>query len=129
MLIDEVTSYLVANAIGVTGVDIFVGSIPDRPDDVVGCYEYPGEPPLSTKDRRVYEHPRFQVLTRSKSYQVARLKAERIYQTLDGARGEFAGVNYAGIYALQSPFFLDRDDANRALIVTNYRAVKELSPT
>jgi hypothetical protein len=126
MLLEELSAFLQANDHPSAGL----GSLPGTPDDAFALYEYGGEAPQHVKDEQapVFETPRFQVITRSKSYMTARVKAERIYQLLAGYSGQIEGVRYARITALQSPFFLDRDDAGRARFVTNYAVRKELSP-
>ena len=130
MLLDEINDHLVANVAGVSGSDLFRSLLPATPDDAVALFEYPGEPTMHVKGRHgpVHELPRFQVLVRSKGYAAAREKAERVHRLLDGFSGELSGVGYGRITALQSPFFLSRDDSGRPRIVCNYRVIKEPSP-
>lgn len=130
MILDEIASLLEINGLGILGSSLYLGALPDKPDDAVGCYEYGGEAPLHTKDRRapVQELPRIQVITRSKSYQSAREKAEEVYRILSGFSGEAGGGYYGRITALQSPFFLLWDAGGRANIACNYRVRKTLSP-
>lgn len=137
MILTEISTLLETYGVGTPGVDLFEGFLPPPssspaiPEDAVALYEYPGEPPLHVKGRKapVHELPRFQVLTRSKFYAAARTKAEEIYRILDGFSGEIEGTGYGRITALQSPFFLSRDDGNRTLIACNYTTMKALSPT
>jgi hypothetical protein len=126
MILEEVSSYLSTNGHPSAGL----GSLPNTPDDAFALYEYGGSAPMLVKrvQAPVLEYPRFQVITRSKSYATARIKAERIYRLLAGYSGLMGGVGYSRVKALQSPFFLDRDDAGRARFVCNYEATKELSP-
>lgn len=131
MLHEEITSLLQAYGAAVSGVDFFFGAIPDTPNDVVGVYEYGGEPPLTAKGRAlpVNELARFQVLTRSAGYATGKARAETVHRILIGFSGALLGVEYARIAALQSaPFFLDRDDKGRFRFACNYQARKELSP-
>ena len=121
---------LVAHAAGVSGQSLWRGTMPTTPDDVVGLYEYAGEPPLHVRGdpAPAIEFPRLQVISRSKSYDAARFKAESIYRVLDGFSGTLNGVGYGWINALQSPTFLTRDENGRVYIVCSYRIQKELSP-
>lgn len=129
MISEEIAAYIEANGEGSVNTDLFFAGLPDLPDSATAIWEYGGEQPLHVKDRAgpVREFPRFQIIVRAKSYTVAREKAERIYRLLDGFKGELDGVGYASVRALQSPFFLGRDDKNRTQIVCNYQAAKELS--
>jgi len=126
MILEEVAAYLQAEGMGNAGL----GSLPNTPDDAYALFEYGGSAPMHVKQLQapILEYPRFQVITRSKSYSTARLKAERIYRLLTGYSGLMGGVEYSRVKALQSPFFLDRDDAGRARFVCNYSVIKELSP-
>ena len=130
MILEEVRNLLVAHAAGVSGQTLFRSALPATPDDVVALYETASEPPMHVRgDTDVaIEFPRVQVISRSKSYDAARYKAEAIYRALDGFSGSLNGVGYGWIHALQSPTFLSRDDMGRVLIVCNYRVLKELSP-
>lgn len=131
MLHDEIANLFSGHGAATFGGDFFVGSVPDVPADAVGFYEYGGETPLHTKDRRlpINELPRFQLLTRSVGYVAGRNRAETLHRILLGFRGGLVGVEYARIAAMQSsPFLLDRDDKGRYRFVCNYQARKELSP-
>lgn len=130
MILEEIGAYLQANGEGVVNTTLFFSGLPDSPDLAASFWEYGGEAPAHVKDQAgaVYEIPRFQVITRAKNYSQARAWAERIYRLLDGFSGGIEGVHYASIRALQSPFFLDRDEKNRPRIVCNYQVRKELSP-
>lgn len=129
MLLEDISTHLIENGAGGAS-SIFLGSIPDTPNDVVGLWEYGGSPPEHVKDQKlpVEELPRLQVITRSASYPTGRLKMEEIYQLLVGYEGVLNGVTYKSIRALQPPFYLDRDDKNRARFVCNFEVVKEVSP-
>lgn len=131
MLHEEITDLLQGHGAGTPGVDFFFAAIPDTPNDVIGVYEYGGEPPLTAKTQRlpVNELARFQVLTRSAGYATGKARAETVHRILIGFSGALLGVGYARIAALQSvPFFLDRDDKGRFRFACNYQARKEPSP-
>lgn len=135
-MLDDIEALLQSYNLGTPGSTLFQGQIPAQistgvptPDDVSALYEYGGSPPEHVKDLKapILERSRFQVITRSASYPTGRQKIEQIYQLLAGYRGVLNGVAYPGIRALQNPFFLDRDDKNRARFVVNFEATKEVS--
>jgi hypothetical protein len=131
MLTDEIQAKLHDDGHGRANVNLFYGDLPGALDDAVGIYEYAGLPPENTKNspEPYMEKPRFQVLSRSKSYSTARKKAEAIYRGLHGFSGKIKGVHYARIRALQAPFDLgSRDNSGRVQIVCNYEAWKQQSP-
>ncbi len=126
MIIDEILAHLAANDHPGGGK----GNLPATPDDAFALWEYGGEQGQHVKDQKApaIEKPRIQVIVRSKSYDTARLKAERIYRLLDGFSGSLVGVEYFDMRALQPPYFLDRDDLTRVRFVWNMKVKKELSP-
>ena len=126
MTVDEVLAHLAANGHPNGGK----GNLPGTPDDAFACWEYGGSEGEHVKGQAAptIEKPRIQVIVRSKFYDTARLKAERIYRLLNGFSGSLGGVAYFDIRALQPPYYLDRDDLNRVRFVWNMKVKKELSP-
>jgi hypothetical protein len=128
MLLDELSTYLQANGI----TNIFLAEMPDLPDTCVSIYEYSGSPPVFILGQSIptYEQPRFQVVTRDKSYTAARTQAKTIYTLLSSVTDQvLSGTRYIAIQALQSPFGdpSGRDASNRARVLCNYEAKKDLS--
>lgn len=133
MLLEEIAQLLANGGLGVLGTTIQRGQFgADAPEECLAIFTYPGEAPIRVKDRKaaLSERPRFQVVVRAKSQASAYRLSQEVFEFLDGFRGYAgsSGVYYFSVRALQSPFYLDTDDAGRARIACNYRADKELSP-
>ena len=134
MLLNEVGTYLQANAIGTLGTDLFLGFMPEKPDACVALYETGGLEPYramrGSPGSPVAERPRIQIVCRNTQYEyaAAREKARAINVLLDQL-GEttLSGTRYLWVAAAQSPFLMGRDDARRVLIAVNFDVVKELS--
>lgn len=129
MLLTEIAAYLQAEGLGTLNTSIFF-SLPDTPDNVIVIYQNPGEQGLHVRGQAnaVIELPRFQIAVRDKSTANAYAKCERVYRALDGFEGVLSGVGYGRIAALQTPFFLNRDETGRTSVTNNYRVFKEKSP-
>ena len=78
----------------------------------------------------VFERPSFQVLSRSTVYTTARSQAQTAYTLLDGLAGKnlptATGTRYLQITAIQSPFFVNRDENERYIVSVNFDAWKEV---
>lgn len=124
MLIRDIAQILQTNGIGTIGVDIFLGQLPASPDNVVVVFEYAGEPPDLHWSG---EYPGLQILARNKSYDAGRQKIEQVKNILHGmAETVINSHRFLLIRANQSPFFLERDENNRAIFVCNFRIIKEV---
>lgn len=114
----DVATYLIAQGQAVAvGTDIFLDSRPDSPDNLVSVFEYAGEPSTIQDDLS----RRIQVLVRNKSYATARAKAWAIHAALDKPDTRTLTMNSrrAWVRALQQPFKLETDAANRVVFVFN----------
>ena len=94
-------------------------------DQHVALYEYGGQPPVLKFGAAAvhYEYPRLQVVCRGKptDYAGPRAAAQLIYDGLTGVQTLTLGSTYyLMVRPLQAPFFLNRDDRRRVLIVSNY---------
>lgn len=134
MLLDELGDYLSTNGVGTEGTDLFFGYLPEAQGARVmtALYETGGlgaaHGMAASPGQAKAERPRLQVVVRSTSYQAARLKAQDAWRLLDGL-GDVTlnGVRYLGVYAVQSPFLMGRDEQNRPLVACNYDVTKSLS--
>lgn len=125
MLLEDIGNYLQANGVGTVGTDIFLGQMPEAPDNCVALFEYAGYSPDLHWDG---ERPGLQVRVRNKSYAAGRAKAEQIVQKLHGlAEGMLSGTRYLLIRAEQSPESLGRDANGRNEWVVNFAIIKERS--
>ena len=147
-MLSEIGAYLATKSIGTVGTDIFLGLMPDQPDNCVTLFEYAGSPPDLHWNG---EYPGLQVRVRNKSYAAARTKIGEIMtalhglyeQTLgDGSEGNggegpvgdegdggepipVTGTRYLLIKARGSPEVLKRDANNRVELFVNFEIIKE----
>ena len=149
-MLADISTYLKDQGVGTPGTDMFLGLMPDQPDNCVALYEYAGSPPDLHWNG---EYPGLQVRVRNKSYAAARAKIREIMaalhglyeQTLsdgskgnggegpvgDGDEGEggepipATGTRYLLIKARGSPEILKRDASNRVELVLNFEIIKE----
>lgn len=137
-VLDDLGTYLEAQGVGLLGVSLFQGSIPqDAPhvaiqDSLIALIEVPGLPPVHvhTQTQATYEQPMVQVATRGQpyGYAAARAQAQLAYVALDGlANVALSGVEYLWIQAMQSPFLLRIDELARPLLVFTIRVAKALT--
>lgn len=126
----DIATYLDAQLGSVTlGTNLFVGRMPDSPDTCVTLYEYGGGVPDNTMGGGlpVLENPSLQVAVRAASYATAESLIQSIWLTLEGVIDEtLTSTRYNRISAIQSPFPLDRDSADRVVFVQNFDITKAL---
>lgn len=126
----DIATYLDAQLASVTlGTNLFVGRMPDSPDTCVTLYEYGGGVPDNTMGGGlpVLENPSLQVAVRAASYATAESLIQSIWLTLEGVIDEtLTSTRYNRISAIQSPFPLDRDSADRVVFVQNFDVTKAL---
>lgn len=127
-LLDDIASHLVSKSIGTIGTDLFLGYMPDQPDNCVGVFEYAGEPmelTMGTGDA-VLERPGLQVRARNKSYSAAKTKIDSVVTALHGlAEQTLNSKRYLLVRANQSPESIGMDQNNRSELVVNFSVLKE----
>lgn len=122
-MLEAIGKYLEEEDVGTVGVDIFLGLIPDQPDDCVVLFEYAGSPPDLHWNG---EYPGLQVRVRSVSYPTGRAKIGEIVDLLHGLHEqELGGTRYLLIKARGSPEVLKRDSSNRIEFFVNFEIIKE----
>lgn len=128
-LLTDIANRLQADGNGIVGTTVFVGRMPDSPDDCTAVYEYTGQSPLFTHDDPLphIERPRFQVKVRNTSYASGRAAIEEIYKDLTLRNVALTSATYLWIKPLQQPFYLRRDDGERVEFVVNFECMKALS--
>jgi hypothetical protein len=119
----EIGTYLATKSIGTVGTDIFLGLMPDQPDNCIALFEYAGSPPDLHWDG---EYPGLQVRVRNKSYATARTKIGEVMEKLHGLHEQtLSGTRYLLIKARGSPEVLKRDNNNRVELFVNFEIIKE----
>ena len=146
-MLREIGAYLATKNVGTVGTDIFLGLMPDQPDNCVSLFEYAGSPPDL---HWAGEYPGLQVRVRGTSYEAARSKIGDIVKKLHGlyeqilsdegepegigdegeGNGEeestpVTGTRYLLIKAKGSPEILKRDNNNRVELFVNFEIIKE----
>ena len=122
-MLTDIGTYLKNQGIGTPGTDIFLGLMPDQPDNCVSLFEYAGSPPDL---HWAGEYPGLQVRVRNKSYAAARAKIGEIAKELHGLHEQMlSGTRYLLIKARGSPEILKRDASNRVELVLNFEVMKE----
>lgn len=150
-MLTEISAYLATQDIGTVGTDIFLGLLPDQPDNCIALFEYAGSPPDLHWNG---EYPGLQVRVRGTSYAAARAKIGDVMGALhglyeqvlpgtktEGGGGEEgsdgnggaagngdeapAGTRYLLIRARGSPEVLRRDASDRVEFVLNFEIIKE----
>jgi hypothetical protein len=119
----EIGAYLATKSIGTVGTDIFLGLMPDQPDDCIALYEYAGSPPDLHWNG---EYPGLQVRVRNKSYAAGRTKISEVMAALHGLHEQtLSDTRYLLIKARGSPEILKRDNNNRVELFVNFEIIKE----
>lgn len=127
-MLDAVADYLATKDIGTVGTDLFMGFLPDKPDNLVALFEYAGDPMEMTMGSggSVLERPGLQVRVRNTSYSAAKTKIEDVVDELHGLANEtLSNKTYLLIKANQSPESLGLDASFRSEFVVNFSVLKE----
>lgn len=123
VMLNEIGTYLQAQGIGTVGVDIFLGLLPDQPDNCIALFEYAGSPPDLHWEG---EYPGLQVRVRNKSYSSGRAEIGQILKLLHGLHETtLSGTRYLLIKARGTPEVLKRDASNRIEWFVNFEIIKE----
>ena len=129
--LDDLSTYLVAEGIGVAGTTLFVGEVPPTPDQCVFLIETAGlaaEGQFGSDDL-LYEHPRFQVVSRDAkgNYEAARTKAQAAFLALGKVQAETLGTTfYHGLQVINGPFSLGPDKNERPRVAMNVQVHKDI---
>ena len=133
MLLNDTATYLAANSTRLTEpANLTKSFMPEAPSTVTTLYESAGLFPLhffsTSTGTREYEQPALQAISRSTSYETARAIAEDVFTILDNVAGSnlptATGPLYVRIDAVQSPFFIDRDQNDRFRVGVNFNIIK-----
>ena len=103
------------------GIDAFRDYTPEAPDALISIHEYNGSPVLPYD---LAAHRSVQILVRDPSAETARQKAFSIFNTIHDAlntdgRLDFTPTRWGQVYLRQLPFFMKRDESNRAYYIFN----------
>jgi len=122
-VLKEIGTYLQSQGIGTLGTDLFLGLMPDQPDNCIALFEYAGAPLALHWNG---EYPGLQVRVRGTSYAAARTKIGEVAKKLHGLHEQtLSGTRYLLIKARGSPEVLKRDANNRVELFVNFEIIKE----
>jgi len=122
-VLTEIGAYLATKNVGAVGTDIFLGLMPDQPDNCIALFEYAGSPPDLHWNG---EYPGLQVRVRNKGYAAARTKIGEVMDKLHGLHEQtLSGTRYLLVKARGSPEVLKRDANNRVELFVNFEIIKE----
>ncbi|MGE3510707.1 MAG: minor capsid protein [Vicinamibacterales bacterium] len=124
----DIADLLVYAGAGIKGTSIFVGRMPDSPDECVSVMPYQGLPPMYVQERSgpAYQRPSFQVLIRGArdSTLATEARAAAIHDYLAAVSNQSVnGTFYLAIRPNAPAFPLTRDGNDRDLWVVNAQAV------
>lgn len=120
VLLDELGALLDAGGVGVLGTSLFLGRMPDTPDNAVAVREYPGSAPRYSHSGLTEELSRVQIMSRSTDPVVAESAARVAWELLAASFNRTAGAVYIlSAVPIQSPFDLGRDERDRPTYAFN----------
>lgn len=124
---DDMQVYLVAQAIGTYGTDLFINDGPDRGSLIrTVLREYGGAPADYTLDTTKVTHPRIQIEVKHPDHDTAQNKARAIYDALEKVVNKTVnGTRYIQVNMLSIPFPIEFDDMNRWRFTFNVEAERE----
>jgi len=111
----------------VLGTNLFLGRMPDTPDECVVLYEYGGSAPDNTMGAGlpVLQNPAVQIAVRAVLYASAETLINLCWITLEGITDmSLSGTRYNRVTAIQSPFLLERDSQDRVIFVQNFNVTR-----
>lgn len=129
-LLDDLADRLTTQGVATTGTNLFKAVMPSTPDELIALFQTGGPAPVNLMaagpGTAVVERPHVQALARAARPDTAHKRAQDVYFALD-ALGDVTinGVRYLSVYALQSPFFLNTDEAGRYVYAVNFECSRE----
>lgn len=107
-----------------TGIEtnIFLGDMPDTPDNLVGIFTSGGYNPVYNLNKDTMLQPTFQIIIRDISYTSANNRTETIKSLLDATVNQaINGTYYIGIFQQGDVLPLGKDLRNRIKLSINFR--------
>lgn len=130
MLTNEIQTRLEALGLIDSDFELYRGTVPAKPDNVVALFETGGTGQSDTFDGVTVDQPGLMIVVRGQphEYDIPRLQMEQLYQAIC-AWGAFTvdGVRYMNLSPLQAPFPRGRDENQRQEFGVNFLVMKGLS--
>lgn len=129
-MLEALAARLQSASVAVPGTDLFLGLMPNSPDECVAIYEYSGAAPLEVlvDDDATLERPSVQVMTRAgrNDYPTARALMIEVRDALSAITDEtISGVRFLRVQPLTSINALGVDDNERPRFTLSFQAVLE----
>lgn len=123
-MISEIATYLAANSIGTVGTNLFYGQMPDADQNVLVCvYDRVGlKPSVDIPD---IKHPSFQIIVRSKTYDLGKAKLDAIRTLLQDKINVYlvgGGIKFRFIQALSEGGWIGLNEAGKDEFSINFHA-------
>lgn len=128
-VLDELGDFVEAAGVA-TGTELYLGSMPDTPDDLLCIYVYPGNAPEYVQELETpkYEKPQIQVVARAIAYVDAEHRIEAAWSLLSAIHNQtLNGTYYRSVRPNGSPALLRRDTNDRILLFFNASVDKEVT--
>jgi hypothetical protein len=127
-ILEAVGDYLVTNGQGTLGTNLFLGVLPESPDECVAVIESEGASPEYTMGVGgiVIDSPNIQILVRAgrDDYPTARDKANTIRLLLAAVTNQtISTINVMRIESIGSVGLVGLDEKSRPLISANFRCM------
>ena len=125
ILTSDIGTYIVSKGLATAlATDVFIDTMPDKPDLCIAVHEYPGVPSqvASADDRSI------QIEVRGATYEAARSKIWAIYKAFHDPESDVCEIWISttrwGVFRpRQTPFKLMEDDEKRVYFVFNMGVV------
>jgi len=129
-MLEALAARLQSASVAVPGTDLFLGLMPNSPDECVAIYEYSGAAPLEVlvDNDATLERPSVQVMTRASrnDYPTARALMVEVRDALSAITDEtISGVRFLRVQPLTSINALGVDDNERPRFTLSFQAVVE----
>ena len=130
MMLEALADRLTSASVATTGVDLFIGIMPNDPDLCVSLYEYAGSPPLEVlrDNAATLERPSVQVMVRASrnDYPAARELITEVRDTLTGITDQsISGVTFLRVSQNSSINAVGTDENDRPLFTLSLTTVVE----
>ena len=120
---DNIKDILVSESGLTFATDLFIGRMPESPHDCVVLFDTPGRGPqaFSSQQTDSYDYAAFQLRVRNTAYNTGFALIQGYVKTLHNRGNEMVGSDYVSVItALDSPFLLEWDENDRAVIAVNF---------
>jgi len=129
-MLEALAARLQADGVATTATDLFIGMMPNSPDECLAIYEYSGEAPMEVMidDAATLERPSVQVMSRAgrNDYPTARALIEAARDSLTAIVNEtISGETFLRVNALSAINALGVDENERPRFTLSMQVVIE----